>query len=390
MNSDSTDTKVLIVEDDPVVARLYRGQLEDRGYAVDIATDGQAGFARLYHLRPDVVLLDLMLPRMNGVELLKKIRAQPDFRKLPVVVLTNAYVPLMVRDAYDAGATAVHNKSSFGSHEMLEVLQECLPRTRRRSGGNGASLGTLPVEAQARSAFFAQMPTEMATLRGLLRQVSQAADDVAQGQSLGKIYSQVHGLTGRAALAGLHAMAQMASALEALLKELLEKPEHATPSTLRTVVIAVDLLQELSTPAAGNDLTEDAPLEVLVVDDDPLCQRALALALEKSLLKAECVPQPLQALALVGQRTFDAIFLDVGMPGMDGFTLCQNIRASGPNQNTPVIIVTNHTDFRDRVQSTLSGANDFVAKPFLFIEITVKALVFCLRNRLQQGRSRPN
>jgi DNA-binding response OmpR family regulator len=387
MNAVSNRNKVLIVEDDPVVARLYRGQLEDRGYEVDIATDGQAGFARLYNLKPDLVLLDLMLPRMNGVDLLKKIRAQKDFKNLPIVVLTNAYVPLMVRDAYDAGATAVHNKSAFGNHEMLDVLRECLPPTASQPGGNGQVPGGSLAEAQARDAFFVQAPADQATLRGLLRQISQSPDEVALGQHLGGLYREVHALTGKAALVGLQPIAQMASALEALLRELLDKPETVTPLTLRTVVAAVDFLQELSTPDAGNSLVEGAPLEVLVVEDDSLSRRALALALEKSLLKTECVDTSAKAMDLVAKRVFDAIFLDVGMPDTDGFTLCQHIRASGPNQNTPVVFVTNHTDFKDRVQSTLSGANDFVAKPFLFIEITVKALVFCLRHRLQQRRN---
>ncbi len=390
MNHPSSKAKVLIVEDDPVVARLYRGQLENGGFAVDVATDGQAGFARLCSVQPQAVLLDLMLPRLNGVDLLKKIRAQPDFRRLPVVVLTNAYVPLMVRDAYEAGATAVHNKSAFGPHELLEALRQCLPGLKSPGRETGVASGLSAVQLQAREAFFAQMPTGLATLRGWLRQLGQTLDEVAQARHLASLYRQVHALTGRAALAGLHPVAQLASALEALLKELVDTPDKATPSALRTLVIAVDFLQELAVPGIGDDLVDDRPLEVLVVDDDPLSQRALAVALEKSLLRTACLDQPAQALALLKQRTFDTIFLDVGMPGMDGFSLCQSIRASGPNQHTPVVIVTQHTDFKDRVQSTLSGANDFVAKPFLFIEVTVKALVFCLRNRLQQRGNRAN
>ena len=379
MNAQPTQTKILIVEDDPVVAHLYRRQLEDRGFTVHIASDGQAGFARLEHLNPDVVLLDLMLPRMNGVDLLKKIRAQPAFKQLPVVVLTNAYVPLMVRDAYDAGATAVHNKSSFGAQEMVGLLRECLPE----STAAPAAAGTPSAGDQARQAFFAQMPADLAGLRALLRQLSQAMDDGSRLRALDGLYRQVHALTGKAALVGLQPVAQVASAVEALLKEILDHPAQATPSVLRTVVNAVDFLQELAAPELGDALNGEAPLQVLVVDDDLLSRRALTLALEQSVLQAECVDQAAAALDLLAQRTFDAIFLDVGMPSMDGFALCRNIRASGLNQYTPIVFVTNHTEFKDRVQSTLSGANDFVAKPFLFIEVAVKALVFSLRSRLQ-------
>ncbi len=403
MNGLSTKAKILIVEDDPVVARLYRGQLEGQGYSVEIATDGQAGFTRLHQVRPDVVLLDLMLPRMNGVDLLKKIRTQASFKETPVVVLTNAYVPLMVRDAYDAGATVVHNKSSFGLREMLDVLRECLPEARWEARAASGEVGSAASElrpsglgphaaqlAQARNAFLAQMPSDLAALRPLLRQMSQAFEEGSRQRPLAELYRQLHTLTGKAALVGLQPLAQVASALEALLNELLNNPAHATPSALRTVVNAVDFLHELGVPGLHNKLLQEPPLGVLVVDDDPLSRRALTTALEKNNLRVECVDQAGAALDLLRERTFDSIFLDVGMPGMDGFALCQNIRASGRNQNTPVVFVTNHTDFKDRVQSTLSGANDFVAKPFLFIEVTVKALVFSLRHRLQQNPNRLN
>ena len=68
--------KVLIIEDDSIVAHIYETRLVKGGYEVEICTDGQSGFYRIHEFRPDAVLLDLMLPKMNGIEILKKIRAQ--------------------------------------------------------------------------------------------------------------------------------------------------------------------------------------------------------------------------------------------------------------------------------------------------------------------------
>jgi CheY-like chemotaxis protein len=75
--------------------------------------------------------------------------------------------------------------------------------------------------------------------------------------------------------------------------------------------------------------------------------------------------------------------MDVQMPGMDGFEACSRIRQSGTNVSTPVVFVTGSKDPKSRARACSSGANDFVEKPFLTSEITLKALSFALRTRLQ-------
>ena len=98
--------KILIIEDDPVVAHIYRTRLEKSGYTVEVCEDGQSGFYRIHEFHPQGVLLDLMLPKMNGVDILKKIRAEAEFSHIPVIVFTNAFVPNMIQDAMSAGAEA--------------------------------------------------------------------------------------------------------------------------------------------------------------------------------------------------------------------------------------------------------------------------------------------
>jgi CheY-like chemotaxis protein len=102
--------KILIIEDDPVAGHLYRTRLTTEGYAVEVATDGQSGFDRLLELHPDGLLLDLMLPKTSGIELLRKIRATDGFENLPVITFTNAFIPSMIDEAREAGATKVFDK----------------------------------------------------------------------------------------------------------------------------------------------------------------------------------------------------------------------------------------------------------------------------------------
>lgn len=92
---------------------------------------------------------------------------------------------------------------------------------------------------------------------------------------------------------------------------------------------------------------------------------------------------PQVAYNLLLANKFDLIFLDVDMPGMNGFELCARLRELPSHKKTPVIFVTALTDLESRANSMISGGSDYIAKPFLFMELAVKAIVFLLRNRLE-------
>jgi len=122
---------------------------------------------------------------------------------------------------------------------------------------------------------------------------------------------------------------------------------------------------------------------VLVVDDEAISARAVTYALERAELKYASLQDPAVAYDLLARNRFDLIFLDVDMPAMNGFEVCTKLRALPEHKHTPVVFVTRLNDFDTRTNSTMSGGNDFIAKPFLFIELAVKALVYTLRSRLQ-------
>ena len=81
--------KIAIVEDDLAIAQMYRMKFEAEGYRVDIAENGKLGLALCEQMKPDLVLLDLMMPEMNGDEMLEKLRATDWGKEVKVIVLTN-------------------------------------------------------------------------------------------------------------------------------------------------------------------------------------------------------------------------------------------------------------------------------------------------------------
>ena len=127
--------KILIIEDDPVIGRVCERLLAKHGFIVELACDGVSGLDRLNTFQPDLILLDLMMPKVNGVEVLKRLRAQEAFRDLPVIVLTNACVPMLVSQAAEAGANHILDKSKLNPIALTELLRGLL--------GVGAKLGEM-------------------------------------------------------------------------------------------------------------------------------------------------------------------------------------------------------------------------------------------------------
>ena len=121
-------TRVLVVDDDPVIADLVAFRLTRLGLDVSVETDGQAGLAAARELRPDLVVLDWMMPRMNGLEMCAALRADPDaaLARTPVLLLTaKAQEPDLER-GFAAGATDFVAKP-FSTRELISRVTAALP-----------------------------------------------------------------------------------------------------------------------------------------------------------------------------------------------------------------------------------------------------------------------
>src|SRR5258707_10007584 len=96
---------IVVVEDRQVLATAYSNKFRGEGFNVEVAMDGEAGLDLITRIRPDLVLLDLHLPKLSGLEVLKKIRSNPDLQDLPIIVLSSLAKPESVEEAWQAGGT---------------------------------------------------------------------------------------------------------------------------------------------------------------------------------------------------------------------------------------------------------------------------------------------
>ena len=141
---------VLIIEDDRAVAATYRHKFKEAGYRVEVAPDGVEGVKLVSTLRPDAVVLDLLMPRMDGIEVLKFIRGHAELSGTPVVVFSNSYMTSLVESAWRAGADECLMKSSTMPGQLLEAVKKVMSRTgHRRMPPTTAPVAPVPMAPPA-------------------------------------------------------------------------------------------------------------------------------------------------------------------------------------------------------------------------------------------------
>ncbi len=120
---------IFLAEDDAVVVKVYGAKFEREGFRVEVAEDGLAAMKKLLQVKPDIVVLDLMMPKMNGVDVLKYIRSTPELKKTPVIILSNAHMTALAQEAAAVGAEKALLKSSCTPGILLAEIKSLLSGT---------------------------------------------------------------------------------------------------------------------------------------------------------------------------------------------------------------------------------------------------------------------
>ena|SRR4030042_2200251 len=118
--------KILIVEDDPLISRLYEKIFSFEGYEVSLAPDGQEGLDKARLEKPTLVLLDIMMPKMHGLEVLERLKVDPETKNIPVVILTNLAGEKDAETALTKGAVKYIVKSEHDPKEITDMVKEIL------------------------------------------------------------------------------------------------------------------------------------------------------------------------------------------------------------------------------------------------------------------------
>jgi CheY-like chemotaxis protein len=408
--SDSNAIKtILFVENDPVSLAMYQNRLQREGFYVKTATDGLAALKILSGPVPDIVVLDLMLPRFSGSEVFKFIRTDPRLRNLPVVIFSNAAMSEWPQDIA-VGATQCLLKSESTFPALLQTIHDLLAAVAagaiptvpdnlpsNKSPKNEASTRPVvesesptapePTAAKSPGDFFKSALLEIPKLREhCLAYIKAPASDAGK-QHVSRLSERIHALSQSANEQGCTHVAQLTKAFAALLAEITVKTSWMTPSVLQTIAQAVDCLNYLLDHAEASKAEPATRPKVLAVDDDPICNRVMVTTLKRANFDIVSMESPLTALQDLQSNRYDVILLDVNMPDLTGFELCNKLRQLSHCKATPVVFITAFNNFENRKQSVLSGGDDFITKPVSPLELALKVTIHLLKSRVQRGNA---
>jgi CheY-like chemotaxis protein len=401
--------RVLFADDDALVSRIYSEKLSQEGFQVVVAEDGVAATRQLMEFRPDVVVLDLLMPRLNGADVLKFIRARPELKSTRVIIFSNSFLAALVEQVGSLGVEGVLPKSSATPSRLIEMIHRALdadaaaapkpaplrdqppvtqsaPRPEAKQDPvavRTAEKSDEQFRSRVQQEFVEHVPGVVAEIRQLSRGLLEASSPAAELQRVEELSRKVGFLTQMASMAGCAELTQLSSALELLFFHLQEKAAPVEDSCRNTIADAVAFLTQHLEQFPSSEGQGQPLARVLVVDDDQVSNRGIMHALTHANFHPTTVTDPIQALEKLRQTPYGLVILDIELPGMDGVALCEEIRRLDLHRHTPIVFLTGHGDSNTRALATLSGGNDFISKPILPIELTVKVITQYLKSRLK-------
>jgi len=115
---------ILLIEDDLFIKELYERQLTKAGFEVESAEDGASGLVKSSEKKWSLILLDIMLPEVNGLDVLRTLKSKPETKDIPVILLTNLGQDSLIKEAFDVGAEAYLIKSAYTPKQIVEEVKE--------------------------------------------------------------------------------------------------------------------------------------------------------------------------------------------------------------------------------------------------------------------------
>ncbi len=116
--------KILIVEDESILADVLQKKLNKENYEAFVAKDGEEGLAMMKEIKPDLILLDVLMPRKDGFEVLEEINKSDELMKIPVIIISNSGQPVEIDRALKLGVKDYLIKADFDPQEVIDKIEK--------------------------------------------------------------------------------------------------------------------------------------------------------------------------------------------------------------------------------------------------------------------------
>lgn len=125
--------KILIVEDDMYINKMYQLKLNLEGYEVEVAENGRIGMEKVKSFKPDIMLLDILMPEMDGFEVLKAIKEDSSIKSIPILIMSNLGQEDHIQKGKELGAIGYIVKTQYTPAKVVETIKEVLSKKVKAS-----------------------------------------------------------------------------------------------------------------------------------------------------------------------------------------------------------------------------------------------------------------
>lgn len=122
--------KILIVEDDEFLSDLYLHTFLFGGFDTQVACNGLDGYEKANQMMPDLIFMDIMMPKMNGIDLMKKLKSEEHTKNIPIIILSNFSDEALAKEAMAQGALAYIIKSEYEPKQVIQVANDWLSKAK--------------------------------------------------------------------------------------------------------------------------------------------------------------------------------------------------------------------------------------------------------------------
>ncbi len=352
-----TTTTVLVVDDDPLIQHLLRGQLEQEGFRVLVAVDGVDGLTMAREARPDVILLDIHLPKLDGWQVLAELKSDPALVNIPVIIQSveeqrarafsfGACEYLVKPVEADRLVTIVRRAVLPGAGDILVVdddddAREMVSRNLRRAGfttveARDGEEALLRVRVVKPSMVVLDLLMPRVDGFEVLRTLRQEGHDVPVLVLTGKTLTQEERGVLQEGL--VRVVTKDGVAIEQVIRE------------ARKVLVARRRLQSTKLP------------RILYVEDSPQNRDIVRRYLggDFDLYEAEDGEHGLERAA---REVPDLILMDLSLPRIDGWEATRRLKANAALRHIPVVALTAHAAREEQTRARSAGCCDYLTKP---------------------------
>ncbi len=335
----SGQPSILVVDDTARNIQVLAAVLDRAGYKIAAASNGQKALDMVEVVAPDLILLDVMMPGMDGFEVCEKIKASPETATIPVIMLTARTAPEDVATGFQKGAVDYITKP-FNAKELLARVQNHIKLKTARDARN------------RQIAELKERRSQIHTLSGLLPICSHCKkirSDEGYWQQL-EVYVSDH-----SDLEFSHGICpECASVLYPDFQPKVKKKPGASDPKNR---------QPHQAKCPAPDQEAQTPT-ILIVDDNPKNLQVLGNIVKKPGYRVAAAINGTQALAMIKKMPPDLILLDIIMPELDGLKVCTMLKTAPETAHIPIIMLTAKSDSKDIVKGFEAGVEDYMTKPF--------------------------